>query len=96
MCRFHTGLILAGQAGAYPSGLHFKGRLLALSGIKVANTLAFYGRELMTIVKSFVVQPPEKSIFGTWGSLACTPIKLFVVHNKLECLSMARVSRLVI
>jgi hypothetical protein len=58
--------------------------------MSLLNTLAYYGKEIVTAVKSFTVQPGGN------------PIKLFkaVIYeftnfrnrNKLECLSLARLS----
>ncbi len=61
--HFPSSLLFAGKAGTYSgvTGLHFKGRLLALQenirllwqGLSVTNTLAYDGMDLSMAVKMF-------------------------------------------
>ncbi len=61
--------MFAGKARAYHghTGLHSKDRLLILPAniglVTVTNTLAYYNTELITAVKSFIVQVLPKENF---------------------------------
>jgi hypothetical protein len=66
-CHIHPSLIFTGNAGAHSSGgtaaLHSKNRLLVLPAIiilgrkwlTVTNVLAYYAKELITVVKSIII-----------------------------------------
>jgi hypothetical protein len=82
----HTSLLMtyisAGKAGAYQSGAHSNGRLLALQGniklgrkrMAVANTLAYYDLATIAVVKGFI----RLTLTG-WGThklISATPLFL--------------------
>ncbi len=71
--------------------------------MRVTNTLAYYGVELITTVKFYTIQATmdfHVGIIGYWLLTGACTIKLFTVvvldfRNKLECLSLASLSSLV-
>ncbi len=68
----HLSLILGGKVGAWHSGLHSNGRLLALptnirlgwKWMEEANTLAYYYTARITAIIGFIVQAPGTNVIN--------------------------------
>jgi hypothetical protein len=62
------------------TGLHFMGRLLLflIKGLKVTNTITYYGTVVTAVVKSFIVETPGRLIRFTIGQI---PPRIFTSVN---------------
>ncbi len=68
--RLGPSLILAGNVGTNPCGLHSKGSILALCA-NIRHIVSFYDKKLITTVKRFVITDPG-SPFSELGNISCS------------------------